>query len=115
MAKPINPLHIEHEARLAQLSLAGVRPMEQSVVSVSASASSEQTYTIEDPATRRAIVVHLAANDDDIRFELNSTADSSSFPLLSSVYFGVQVEQGDVLHFFNTSGSPVTIYIMETR
>lgn len=107
------PSTLEWESALAALSLAGVNIQKQTSISVAT--ASEGTYTLTEQPTKRAILFHTAANDDDIRFALNATASATSFPIASSVYFAVAAEVDDVLHVYNAAGSSVTVHILEVR
>lgn len=113
MADPIIRDNIEWESDMAAVSMAGIRPITQGSVDVSS--GSEGTYTIDDIRTKRAVIIHVSSGNTDVRFELNATAQADDFPLIPAVYFVVEVEEDDVLHFYNTTGGSVTVYILEIR
>lgn len=108
---PTNRSNIDWAANLAVVSLAGIRIFRQANVSVPASSSA--SYTVQDSDTRRLIVFHAAPTNVDIRVALNATATSTSFPVATGVYFALEVEVGDSVSFFNTSGSSLTVYLVE--
>jgi len=110
------------------LAIAGIRQLIQN--NVSAGAGADTTYTVVNENARRVILLHLSAGAGDIRFNINALANANTIPIIPQRYFVVDARgaytipappgQGgpiavaaDVLHFFNTSGSPVTVYIME--
>jgi len=113
MADPKNRANIQWEADQAAVALAGVRPLKHAHNSTGSSA--EYTYTIARNECQRVIVVHASGGDLDVRVELNATADANSMPILSSVYFVLEVEVGDEIHVFNTLGSAVDIHFLEIR
>lgn len=104
---------LKHEGVLATVSLAGIRPLVNASVAVGASA--EGTYTIANISTKRVVLYHKAADDLDIRVDLNATAVATDFPVASGVYFVMEVEKDDVVHLFNNNASSVTVYLMEIR
>lgn len=108
MLRPLNPM--AWESGRANLSLAGVRYLAQGSVAVGASA--EGTYTVVNGSTRRVIVA-FAGTFGDIRFDYNATASATDFPLMPNTHFRVDAAKDGVLHFYNTSGGSITVYLME--
>ena len=105
--------HVTHEANRAALALAGLRMILQS--SISALSGADTTYTLTGTNTRRCIVIHLGAGAGDIRFDYNAAAIATDFPFLPQRYFSVDAKAGDVLHFYNTTASAITVYVMEVE
>lgn len=99
------------EQSMAALSLAGIRPIANGSAAVAG--STEETYTIVGKHTNRVIVFHDSGEALDIRFDLNATAGATDFPVASGVYFVLEVETGDVVHVYNTSGVAITVYFLE--
>lgn len=110
------------ESGKAMLSLAGIRQLKQSSISVNA--ATDGTYTVTEPATRRVVAIHGGAAFTDIRFNINAAADGTKMPVVAQRYFVVDARaahsvpgQGtlaaDVLHFYNASAGTLTVYIME--
>ena len=113
---------IQWESGKAMLSLAGIRQLKQATISVNA--STDGTYTVTEPGTRRVVAIHGGAAFTDIRFNMNAAADGTKMPVVAQRYFVVDARaahsvpgQGsfaaDVLHFFNASAGTLTVYIME--
>lgn len=116
-----------YEAVRAVMSMAGIRQILQA--NISATNGADTTYTVQDPGTRRVIFIHASAGSLDIRFNINAAASASTIPIIPTRYVVVDAHgplnkptppgqsvitvPADVLHFFNTTGSPVTIFIME--
>lgn len=114
MARPLKRGDLTHESQLAAISMAGMRP--EAVDSVSVGASSEETYAMTVVFAKRIVLFHDRANEDtDIRFAINETADSDSFPVAAGTYFVVEMDDNDVLHLFNASAGAITVYLMEIR
>lgn len=103
----------EYEGNQALVALAGIRQLKQTSISVGSSA--ENTYTVTEVGTRRVVCLHLATNNNDIRFDYNATATSTDMPVIPARYFVVDSEKDDVLHFYNTSGGAITVYLMEVE
>lgn len=113
---------VQWEAGKAMLSLAGIRQLKQTSISVNT--VTDGTYTVTEPATRRVVAIHAGAAYGDIRFNINAAASGTSFPVLAQRYFVVDARaahsvpgQGtlaaDVLHFFNASAGTLVVSIME--
>lgn len=102
---------MEWEQGKAMLSLAGVRQVKQTTVTVT---TSNTTYTVTEKATRRLIVVHGSATYGDIRFNPDATATTTSFPILGSTYFVIDVEKDDVINFIGVPASTV-VNLMEIQ
>lgn len=111
MADPILRADARHETYLAQVSLAGIRPIIQDSVSVNATA--EGTYTIADIRTHRVVLFHDGSTNTDIRVELNATADNTVMPVVPGAYFVMEVTKGDVVHLYNTTGGAIVVFFME--
>lgn len=105
----------EWESSQAVISLAGVRPLVQAVVTVTASDNDD--YTVDDPTSaglvKRVILYHNSGGNTDIRVALNETADATKMPIASNVYFAIEVEDEDVISLFNTTGSDIDVNVME--
>jgi len=104
------------ESMKAMLSLAGIREIKQSQLTVTASSS--DFYLVAEETTRRVIVVHLAAGNGDIRFKYQrqgagATAVSTNLPVIPARYLVIDAEKNDKLSFFNTSGVSVQIFFVE--
>lgn len=128
-----NPSSWTYEQARAILSMAGFRQILQTSIAVNA--SSENTYTVQDPGTRRVVAVHLSSGNGDIRFNINATATGTTFPVIPTRYFvidahgplykatppsqtgsggGAQITvPADVLHFFNNAAGSVTVFLAE--
>lgn len=102
---------IEFEAHRATLSLAGIRLISQATVSATPSANT--AYTVQNPHTRRVLVIHLSSGNGDIRFNYNAAATSSSLPIIPARYFVVDASKDDTLNFYNTAAAAVTINVAE--
>lgn len=113
MADPIKREDLRWESALASISLAGVRPLVQD--SVDLLTTSEEIYTVTDRRTKRLVILRTAGASLDIRFDLNATASATSFPILPSVYFVLEVEYGDALHLYNVNAGSLTVYVLEIR
>ena len=113
-----------YELAKATLSMAGLRFISQTSISVGSGA--DGTYTVLSDGCRRVVAIHLGAANGDIRFNLNAAATSAHVPVIPARYFVVDVQSprpatptepaktGDVLHFFNTSAGALTVYLVET-
>jgi len=101
------------EASLASIAAAGVRPLVQD--SVSALAGVDTTYTIVGGNTKRAVIFAESSADTDIRVNVEAVATVTGFPLIAGAYFVVEADKDDVLHFFNTTASTITVHIMEIK
>lgn len=101
-----------YEAAKAMLSVAGLRQLIQA--NISAANGADSTYTVQNKATRRVVIVHLNAGNGDLRFNINANATATTVPVLAGRYFVVDCLQNDVLHFFNTTGTSFTVYLVET-
>lgn len=101
------------EGNQAVISLAGVRPLAQAVVTVTAGDNDD--YTIDDDAglTKRVILFHNSGDITDIRVALNETATATDMPVASGVYFSLEVEDEDVVSLYNTSGGDIDVNVME--
>ncbi len=109
----------------ATLSMAGLRMISQTNISVGAGA--DGTYTVLNEACRRVVAVHIATGNGDIRFNLNAASDATKVPVIPARYFVVDVQSprpatpvqpavtGDVLHFFNTTAGAIVVNIVETE
>lgn len=114
MTEPRKVARLDWEAHLASVSLAGVRILVQSTIAPGASA--EATYTITHAATKRLILFHNSGNNTDIRFTYGSVAaDASDLPVVSGIYFVVDLEKDEIARVFNTSGGSITVNIAELR
>lgn len=113
MANPRLHQNADWEGNLAAVSLAGVRPILQTTVAVGA--GSEATYTLQHAAVKRVVLFYESNTNLDIRVDLNATASASSLPMVTGAYFVMEVDQGDVVHLFNTTGGSVTVYVAEIR
>lgn len=111
MANPIKFRDQGTEMAYALISLGGIRPLVQDSVAVAN--GSEDTYEVTDTRARRLLVFHNGSGNTDIRFELNGTASGDELPILPATYFILQVEEGDILHLYNTTGSPITVFVVE--
>ena len=105
--------NLPNEGDRALLAIAGFRINLQTNVSVSA--SSEATYNVSDPASRRAVLVHLGAAAGDIRFVVDGTAAATDVPLLPERYIIFDVNTDSVIHLFNTTGGAIVVHIMELQ
>lgn len=101
---PRRPSSIEYEGARAMLSLAGIRQLKQTTVTVT---TANTTYTVTEAGTRRVVVVHGATAYGDIRFNYKATATTTSVPVLASSYFVVDAEKDDVLNFIGVPASTV--------
>ena len=107
------------EAQMASVSLAGIRPLVMSSVSVGA--TSNGSYLVSDnDMTERLVVYHDSGNNLDIRFDISSpnapaTATATSFPIGSGIYFVMEVDNGETLSLYNTSAGAITVYVCEIR
>ncbi len=111
------------------LSLAGVRQLVQTSVSVT---TSDTTYAMQESNARRVICFHNGGGTPtnlDIRFNINATAVATGFPIAFGKYFVIDARgpstqpagaaqgnpiaiAGDVLHFISTNGT-ITMFLME--
>jgi hypothetical protein len=103
----------DYEGNVAAISLAGVRPLLQDTVVVTA--GDDDSYTVDGVSgvTRRLVCFHNADLNDDIRVALNVAATADDMPITPGVYFVMEVETDDVVSFFNTSGADITVNVME--
>jgi hypothetical protein len=113
-----------YELAKAVIAMAGVRQLVQANISVAG--TSDGTYTPVNAATRRVIAIHLGTGNNDIHFNLNAAASSSTVPVIPARYFVIDCYgprpatptqpalTADVLHFFNTTGTAITVYLVET-
>ena len=111
----------------AILSIAGFRIIPGTQATIAPGAGAEATYTVLNAACRRVVAIHLGTGNGDIRFELNAAATATKIPVIPARYFIVDVlsprpatptepaKVGDVLHFFNTTGGAITVYLVETE
>lgn len=106
---------IQWEGNKGILSMAGVSELAQNNISVNA--TSENTYAVTNKQTRRVIAMFLSSSAGDIRFKFNSTATASHLPLVPARYFTIDARivdgVADVLHFYNVTNAPITVYLME--
>lgn len=112
MTQAVSSLNLEHESRLANISRAGWRPLVEAAVSVGG--NSEATHEITRSEARRVLLL-TTDGKTDLRVDINETATATSLPLLPNEYVILQVEQGDTVHLFNTTGGALTVYIVELR
>lgn len=108
---PRRPNNWVWEAQLAQLSLAGVRFIEQA--SHSATNGVSTTYTVQDIRTRRVVLIHIGTGNGDIRVAFNEAATATHIPLIPARYFSVDAKKNDTIRFFNTTGAPIVVNILE--
>lgn len=101
------------EANLAAVSLAGIRPLQYATSNVAA--TSEATYTVLNPACKRVVLFHDGPLNTAVSMAINETASANTIPVLPAMYFVVEVDVGDVIHLYNTTGSPILVYITEIR
>src|SRR5258705_377618 len=78
----------DFEGNHALISLAGFRVVKQN--SISAGPGAESTYTVQFANCRRVVILHLAVNDADIRYEYQATSDATKMPILPRRYFIVE-------------------------
>src|SRR5713101_5770496 len=111
---------IEYEAARAMLSLAGIRQLYQTSLTVNANALN--SYVVLRKPTRRVIVLHLSSGNSDITFSYSSTSDpsttntpasSTSMPVLPTRYFVIDAAQNDTINFSNNTGGNITVFLME--
>lgn len=114
---PVDPKrrNAAQESAESMISMAGVRPLVESSVAVSA--TSADSYTITHSFCKRVLLFHTAANDDDIRVDLDddNAGVATDMPLASGVYFVFEAYEGEIVRLYNTTGSPVTVYIWELQ
>ena len=108
---PRTPSAVSHEAMLAALATAGIRMLLQDTVSATNGANTP--YTVAAKTTRRVMVLHLSSGNGDIRFNVNAAATATSFPLLAATCFVLDVAPGGTVNFWNTTASPITVYVIE--
>lgn|SRR5512135_90332 len=113
-----------YELAKAILSVAGLRQILQTSISVGTGA--DGTYTVQSENCRRVVALHIGTGNGDIRFNINAAASASTIPVIPARYFVVDVQSprpaspgeaakvGDVLHFFNTTAGSITVYLVET-
>jgi len=100
-----------HEAGLATISLAGVRLLVQAVITPGASAN--VAYTVTEASTRRVVLFHDSGTNTDLRVEQNAAATVTDLPIASGIYFVLEAVKGETVQVFNTSGSGITVNIVE--
>jgi len=98
------------EGMLAAIATAGLRIVLQA--NISATGSANVSYTVQDAATRRVMVVHNAGAAFDIRVERNAAATATDFPIIPQFYFAIDCEKDDTIQFYNV-GTTTTVYILE--
>jgi hypothetical protein len=101
----------EFEGMKALLSLAGVRVINQTTHSATNAANT--AYTVTSKRTRRVIIIHLGAGNGDIRFNFGAAATATHLPVIPARYFVVDATLADTLNFWNTTGAPITVNVME--
>jgi hypothetical protein len=113
MGSPFSDLR--WEGALAQVSLAGVRPLVQATISVDA--SSGDSYEIQDGSAKRVVLYHGSTGAEDIHVNLGASAVATDMPIAPGAYFVMRVEKGESVAVYNAkSGGPaVIVYIMEIR
>lgn len=107
---------VGHEANRAIMSMAGIGILVQSSLTVAA--TTEQTYTVTHPNTRRVCLIHAGAGAFDMRVNIDASADNTKLPILPQRYFVIDAgwqEDGDaqVVHVYNTSGTQIVVYLAE--
>lgn len=105
----------DFEANHALIALAGFRLIQGGQVQLSCGPTADNPYTVVHANCRRVVALHLAAGDGDIRFEYGAAADATKLPILPRRYFIVDAGVGHVLHFYNTSGVSVNVFLAETE
>jgi plastocyanin len=113
MAVPIVGGELRHEQSLAARSSAAHRILAQAVIAPGAGAAA--AHTVADKAVKRLVCLYAAGTAGDIRVELNAAAAATDMPLVPGEYFAVEVEVGDTVSFWNTTGGGLNVYVMETR
>lgn len=100
------------EQARAMLSMAGMLDVLQDTHT--ATANSDTTYTIAGGVNvRRVLITHLGSGAGDIRFRRGAVASASYVPIFPQTHFVVDAEDGEVLHFYNTTAGDITLYIVE--
>ena len=114
MAGPTRREKHDWEAQMASVSLAGIRPLVSSSVSVGA--ASTGTYTVSgNQMTKRLVLFHDSGNNLEIRVDVNNTASSSSFPVATGLYFVLEVEEADDVSLYNGGAGTTVVYVAEIR
>ena len=101
----------KHESGLAAISLAGVRILVQATIAPGASAN--VAYTVTSGAAKRVVLFHDSGTNTDLRVEQNAAATATDMPLASGIYFVVEAVKDETVQVFNTTGSGITVNIME--
>lgn len=101
----------EFEGFKALLSLAGLRVINQNTHSATNAATT--AYTVVAKRTRRVIVIHLGTGNGDIRFNFGAAATANHLPVIPARYFVIDASIGDTLNFWNTTGAPIVVNVME--
>lgn len=101
------------ESAQAAISLAGIRPVLQDTIVVTAGARDDYTVDGASGVAKRVILFHDSGGNLDIRVALNENADATKMPVASGVYFSLEVEEGDIVSLWNTSASDITVNVME--
>lgn len=102
----------QHElAALASRSIAGWKILKQATVSATNAANT--TYTVTEEITKRVAFIVIGTTDGDIRFEHNAAATATDVPLVNAAYVTLEAKKNDTVEFWNTTGSPITVNVVE--
>ena len=80
--------------------------------SAAPTASANDSYEVTGLNTRW-VAVAFTGTFEDIRFEKNSAATATDFPLLPASHIVFEAVDGDTLNFWNTSGGQISVYCLE--
>jgi len=92
--------------------MAGVKEVIQAVHT--ATAGADTTYTVAGGTrTRRVCFAHLGSGAGDIRWNRGAAATATKFPVFPQTYFVIDAQNGEAIHFWNTTVGDISIYVME--
>jgi len=111
---PLKRDDLRWENSLANIASAGVRTLVTSKEAALAAATAA-AYTIVRSETKRCLVVHNSTANDDIHVTIGETADGADFPVPAGQVFALEVEKGETVNVFNSSGGALDVYFMEIR
>ena len=108
---------MQYEGMRAMLSVAGLRPIVHS--SVSLGTGTEDSYVVTAKNARRLLIYHggdpTTPAFGDIRMEFDGTALATDFPIAPQTYVVMDMAIGDEVSFYNTAAGTVVVYVMEVE
>lgn len=96
------PSALVYEGARAMLSLAGIRMISQSKIT-GGGAGSNNTYTVLSVDTRR-VIIYVDHASNIVRLNIDAAATANHIPVKNQVYLVVDVEKGQVINLFDTTG-----------